>query len=80
MPKIDDPRHSRPLDVHRWSEHPEVKALVAKLWEGYLPPQITGALAGEKLKTGPKPRRTSGPNLPLTKIIDAALRLPQSRP
>ena len=77
MPKIDNPRHSRPLDVHRWSEHPEVKALVAKLWEGYLPPQITGALAGEKLKTGPKPRRTSGPYRTFARIIYAASQLPE---
>ena len=25
MTKIDDPWHSRPLDVHRWSQHPEAK-------------------------------------------------------
>ncbi|MCF7699223.1 hypothetical protein [Loktanella sp. M215] len=52
---IDNPRHSRPIDVHRWSDHPEVKALVAELWEGYLPWQITGKKEG-KAKTGPKPK------------------------
>lgn len=26
--EILDPWNSRPLDVHRWSEHPEVKVLV----------------------------------------------------
>ncbi|PWE28758.1 hypothetical protein DDZ14_18805 [Maritimibacter sp. 55A14] len=28
-----DPRHSRPLDVHRWSDHPEVNGLVDRVWE-----------------------------------------------
>ncbi len=51
---IDDPRYSRPLDVHRWSDHPEVKALVEDIWEGYLPEEITGK-PGEK-RTGPKPK------------------------
>jgi hypothetical protein len=41
-PAIDNPRHSRPIDVHRWSDHPEVKALVEDIWESYLPWQITG--------------------------------------
>lgn len=27
-PPIEDPWYSRPLDVHRWSDHPEVKGLV----------------------------------------------------
>jgi hypothetical protein len=52
-PAIDNPRHSRPIDVHRWSDHPEVKALVEEIWEGYLPWQITGQKEG-KAKTGPK--------------------------
>lgn len=55
MAKIDDPRHSRPLDVHRWSEHPEVKALVGEVWEGYLPPEIAG-------EQGPGPKSTCVPN------------------
>ena len=54
-PAIDNPRHSRPIDVHRWSDHPEVKALVEDIWEGYLPWQITGKTEG-KAKTGPKPK------------------------
>jgi hypothetical protein len=29
-----DPHHSRPLDVHRWSDHPEVNVLVREVWEG----------------------------------------------
>lgn len=27
--------HSRPLDVHRWSEHPEVHNLIEKLWDNH---------------------------------------------
>ncbi len=50
-PEIINPRHSRPIDVHRWSDHPEVKALVEEIWEHYLPPQVKG-----KAKTGPKPK------------------------
>ena len=25
--------NSRPLDVHRWSDHPEVKQLIDQLWD-----------------------------------------------
>jgi hypothetical protein len=42
MAVIDNPRHSRPIDVHRWSDHPEVKALVEEIWLNHLPPEITG--------------------------------------
>ncbi|KKM98029.1 hypothetical protein LCGC14_1162120, partial [marine sediment metagenome] len=38
-----------------WSDHPEVKALVENLWEGYLPEEITGKV-GEKWRPGPKPK------------------------
>jgi len=55
MTVIQDPTYSRPIDVHRWSDHPEVKALVDDLWEGYLPGTITGE-AGENQRTGPKPK------------------------
>ena len=27
-----DPEHSRPLDVHRWSDHPEIKVLTDGIW------------------------------------------------
>lgn len=50
---IQDPMHSRPIDVHRWSDHPEVKALVEDLWEGYLPEEITGKVGGNG-RTGRK--------------------------
>ena len=56
MAVIDNPRHSRPIDVHRWSDHPEVKALVEGIWEGYLPEQITGKPGDKKPKPGPKPK------------------------
>lgn len=57
MAEISNPRFSRPIDVHRWSDHPEVKALVEEIWESYLPWQITGK-PGEKNKKGPKPKTT----------------------
>ena len=33
MVGIFDPWHSRPIDVHRWSDHPQVAGLVEQLWE-----------------------------------------------
>jgi len=53
---IDNPRHSRPLDVHRWSEHPEVKALVERILEGYLLEELAGSPGEKQGKTGPKPK------------------------
>ncbi len=38
---IDNPYYSRPIDVHRWSDHPEVKELTDKVWD-HLPEDITG--------------------------------------
>ena len=35
MGEIEDPWHSRPIDVHRWSDHPEVAELVDRIWDGY---------------------------------------------
>lgn len=32
MTEIDDPWHSRPIDVHLCSDHPEVKGLTDKVW------------------------------------------------
>jgi len=54
MPTIDNPNHSRPLDVHRWSDHPEVKAFVERLWDDH---QLgtSSAEQGGKPRTGPKP-------------------------
>lgn len=47
MATIENPWHSRPLDVHRWSEHPEVAAFVDRVWAEYLP---------EEAKSGPRPK------------------------
>lgn len=43
MPEIKNPRHSRPIDVHRWSDHPEVKELVDRIWDGFLGEVISEA-------------------------------------
>ena len=42
MTEIENPRHSRPIDMHRWSDHPEVKALVEDIWDVWLHEEITG--------------------------------------
>lgn len=44
--------HSRPLDVHRWSDHPQVHALVDELWLEYFPDYDAGSVS----KRGPKPK------------------------
>lgn len=31
-----DPKHSRPLDVHRWSDHPYIREVCNRLWEADL--------------------------------------------
>lgn len=49
MSKIENPWHSRPIDVHRWSDHPEVKQFVDRIWDEYLPAEVVG-------KSGPKPK------------------------
>ncbi|KAA0909431.1 hypothetical protein FLO80_21600 [Aquicoccus porphyridii] len=46
MGDIENPWHSRPIDVHRWSDHAEVAALVNRIWDEYLPNDET---------SGPKP-------------------------
>ena len=33
MGEIENPWHSRPIDVHRWSDHPEVAVLVDRIWD-----------------------------------------------
>ncbi|WP_171167018.1 hypothetical protein [Ruegeria sp. HKCCA0370] len=47
MAEIENPWHSRPIDVHRWSDHPEVADLVDRIWDDYLPSDQT---------SGPKPK------------------------
>jgi hypothetical protein len=49
--RMIDPRHSRPIDVHRWSDHPEVNALVLSLWEQHFQKEIEGQKRGPKPKT-----------------------------
>lgn len=48
MGDIENPWHSRPIDVHRWSDHPEVAALCDRVWNENLS-ELTG-------RSGPKPR------------------------
>ena len=47
MGDIENPWHSRPIDVHRWSDHPEVAQLVDRIWDEHLPSDRT---------SGPKPK------------------------
>ena len=37
-----DPWHSKPLDVHRWSDHPEINTLVDDLWVKVVEPALGG--------------------------------------
>jgi hypothetical protein len=47
-----DPRHARPIDVHRWSDHHEVRELVNQIWNDHF-----GAFhEPEKPRPGPKPK------------------------
>lgn len=47
-----DPTHSRPLDVHRWSDHPNIRVVCDELW-------ASGAFDEFKdgHRSGPKPKR-----------------------
>ncbi|AWI82979.1 hypothetical protein CEW88_04465 [Alloyangia pacifica] len=57
MPPIQNPRYSRPLDVHRWSDHPEVKGMVDDLWDGGLKERFEGKKSVDgRAKPGPKPK------------------------
>ncbi|MCX7300153.1 MAG: hypothetical protein NTX73_07195 [Rhodobacterales bacterium] len=48
---IANPWHSRPIDVHRWSDHPTAIALAIRIWETYL-----RDLAEKESRPGPKPK------------------------
>jgi hypothetical protein len=48
MDFIENPHHSRPIDVHRWSDHPEVRDFVNRLWDAHFE---------EEARTGPKPKQ-----------------------
>ena len=49
---IKDPWHSRPIDVHRWSDHPELIKVVDTIWQANF-----GDMEA-KGRPGPKPKRT----------------------
>ena len=48
---IENPWHSRPLDVHRWSDHPEAIALSNDLWDEYFADFAKEGSRGPKPKT-----------------------------
>ena len=48
-----DPWHSNPLDVHRWSDHPEVNKLVDELWITVVEPAL-GSRSNNTSLSGPK--------------------------
>ena len=50
MGEIQNPWYSRSLDVHRWSDHPEVKGLTEKVW-------AEAGLDGLVKGPGPKPKQ-----------------------
>jgi len=49
MPAILDPYYSRPIDVHRWSDHPEVAAIVENIWGEHFSDMAVN-------RPGPRPR------------------------
>ena len=51
-----DPDHSKPLDVHTWSDHPEVNRLVDNVWNT-LPEAIHQSLTGRSNNKGTPPKR-----------------------
>ena len=48
-----DPNRSKPLDVHRWSDHPEINKLVYDLWLQVVEPAL-GVKSNNKGKSDPK--------------------------
>ena len=50
----NDIEHSRPLDVHVWSDYPEFNLLVNKLWVKYFPSQDNAVRPGPKSKATSK--------------------------
>lgn len=49
---IEDPWHSRVLDVHRWSDQPEIVSVVNKVWDTHFTHLEDGG------RSGPKPKRS----------------------
>ena len=48
-----DPWHSKPLDVHKWSDHPEINKLVDELWVTIVGP-VLGSKSNNSGKSDPK--------------------------
>ena len=48
-----DPNHSKPLDVHTWSDHPKINKLVDELWFQVVEPAL-GGKSNNKGKSNPK--------------------------
>ena len=46
--------HSRPLDVHKWSDYPEVNRWVYSFWDEHLSTHFSGQQRGPKPKQDPK--------------------------
>ena len=53
LPDIDR-NHSRPLDVHRWSDHPEATKLRDTIWNQYFKEKFLIGGKGNKAKSEPK--------------------------
>jgi len=53
LPPID-PWNSTPLDVHKWSDHPEINKLVDELWLQVVEPELTGSNSNNQGKCPPK--------------------------
>ena len=51
-----DPWHSKPLDVLRWSDHPEVNKLVDRVWN-MLSEDVRSSLIGKSNNAGTPPKR-----------------------
>ena len=49
-----NPHHSRPLDVHRWSDHPEAARLREAVWNNYFKEAFPEGGKGNKAKSEPK--------------------------
>jgi hypothetical protein len=53
MPDIDLD-NSRPLDVHRWSDHPEANKFVDIIWDIFFAEQYANTAPGKRPKSNPK--------------------------
>ena len=46
--------YSRPLDVHKWSDYPDVNSFVDQIWEGFLAKKFPEQTGLGKRPKGPK--------------------------